>query len=175
MSETANKSMFYCRMGTGLGLTALTLVFLTVADIAIAVTYKNILDDNDTSCALKAAYSLFVIATIGQFVMGVFDTVLVCTTVRTNVSCHCVCYHMKVITHFISCGMIFMGTMIYGIKDPDKIGYSFWMALIAGFFALMNALMWLLTQQTKRFLHEAGVNVTNLEKGKKHDGSEFQA
>ncbi|XP_033727719.1 uncharacterized protein LOC117317044 [Pecten maximus] len=173
MSDTANKSMFYCRMGTGLALTTLTVLFLTIADVAIAVAYKDILADNDTSCALKAAYSLFVIATIGQFAMAVFDTILVCTTVRTNVSCHCVCYHMKVITHFISCAMIFLGTMIYGIKSPDKVAYSFWLALVAGFFALANALMWLLTQQTKRFLKEAGVNVTNLEKGKKHDGSNF--
>ncbi|XP_060066817.1 uncharacterized protein LOC132547078 [Ylistrum balloti] len=173
MSDTASKSMFYCRMGTGLGLTTVTLIFLTIADIAIAVAYKNILEDNDTSCGLKAAYSMFVIATCAQFTMGVFDAILVCTTLRTNVSCNCVCYHMKVITHFVSCGLIFLGTMIYGIKDPDKVGYAFWMVLIAGFFSLMNALMWLLTQQTKRFLKDAGVNVKNLEKGKKADGTEF--
>ncbi|XP_021348539.1 uncharacterized protein LOC110447285 [Mizuhopecten yessoensis] len=175
MSEnTANRSMFYCRMGTGLALTTLTLIFITIADIAIAVAYPDILADNDTSCALKAAYSMFVLTTIGQFTMAVFDTLLVCTTVRTNVSCNCVCYHMKVIVHFTSCGLVFLGTMIYGIKDPDKVGYSFWMALISGFFALINALMWLLTQQTKRFLKDAGVNVKNLEAGKKADGSNFE-
>ncbi|XP_069105772.1 uncharacterized protein [Argopecten irradians] len=171
--DPTKQSMFYCRMGTGLVFTVLTVIFLTIADIAIAVVYPDIMANDDTACSLKASFSLFIIATIGQVVMAVYDAALLYATVQTNVTCPCECYHMKVISHFVTCSVIFLGAMVYGIKSPERVFYGFWLALVSGFFALANALMWLLTQQTKRFLKAAGVNVSNLEKGKMHDGTDI--
>ena len=43
-----------------------------------------------------------------------------------------------------------MGTIVYGSKDPDKIGVGFWFSLSAAILCLICAIMWLITQHLKR-------------------------
>ncbi|XP_069105480.1 uncharacterized protein [Argopecten irradians] len=124
MSDPGQQGMFYSRMITGLTLTVLSLVFLTIADVSIAVKYENILADDDTACSLKAAYSMFIITTIIEFVIAVYDTSLLCILLQTGspTTC-CDCYNIQVTGHFFSCILLFIGVMIYGIKDQEMVGY----------------------------------------------------
>ena len=46
--------------------------------------------------------------------------------------------------------MIMMGTIIYGSKDPEKIGVGFWFSIYAAILCLISAIMWLITQRLKR-------------------------
>lgn len=48
--------------------------------------------------------------------------------------------------------MILTGTIIYGSKNSDKINWAFWFALSAAILALVNGIMWCMTQQMKRFI-----------------------
>ncbi|XP_069105479.1 uncharacterized protein [Argopecten irradians] len=167
MSDPGQQGMFYSRMITGLTLTVLSLVFLTIADVSIAVKYENILADDDTACSLKAAYSMFIITTIIEFVIAVYDTSLLCILLQTGspTTC-CDCYNIQVTGHFFSCILLFIGVMIYGIKDPEMVGYSFWLALTAGLLTLANTLMWLITQKAKKLVFKStrGVNVRTIGK-----------
>ena len=61
--------------------------------------------------------------------------------------------HVKCIIFFsIAVGMILLGAIIYGSKNSDKIGWAFWFALTAAILALVNGIMWCMTQQMKRFI-----------------------
>jgi len=62
---------------------------------------------------------------------------------------------------------IVLGTMIYGIKDSDKVGWGFWMALAAGFFCCINGLMYFMTQQMRSYLQRSGVDMNALDRGGK--------
>ncbi|XP_033726915.1 uncharacterized protein LOC117316440 [Pecten maximus] len=167
-----SRNLFYCRIGAGLGITCVTVTCLLTIDIVIAVEHPRLLIDSDRACSMKAAFSLFVMSTIAQFMMGIIDIVLLCKPKNEEATSNTECKHFKIIIHFCSGAGIFIASLIYGIKYPGRVRWSFWMALVAGFFAIANAVLWLLTQQTKRYLEKAGVNVKNLEDGKMADGTE---
>lgn len=161
MSDPTQQGMFYCRMVTGLALTGVSLVLLGVADVSIGVIYENILFNDEAACSLKAAYSMFIITTIIQFVIAVYDIALLCLLLQTgSPRVCCDCQYLKVSGHFSSCILLFIGVMIYGIKDQEMVGYSFWLALTAGLLTLANTLMWLITQKAKKFVNKEADRVT---------------
>lgn len=138
----------------------------------IAVDNPDVVRYGDKDCSLKAVFSLYVSITIAQFLMGVVDVVLFVWPKKEENNKRRECKLFKVLIHFNSGAGIVAALFIYGLGHQDKVGWAFWMAVVAGFLAISNAILWILTQQTKLYLVRAGVNVKHLEDGKMADGTD---
>lgn len=149
--DRVQKGILLCRGLTSLLLTFFTWILTLSAIIGITVDYGNILM-SDQGCGMKAAFGLFVCADCCMFFLIVWDGVNLCMLYYTKGCCHCECYHMNFSFQIASFGMLLVGTIIYGSKDPDKIGWAFWFCLTSALLCLIVGIMWCMTQQMKRFI-----------------------
>ncbi|XP_021347918.1 uncharacterized protein LOC110446901 [Mizuhopecten yessoensis] len=124
---------------------------------------------------MKAAFSLFIMSTTAQVLMALTDTILLCCSAKKEASLKYECKYLKIIVHFCSGVGISIATIIFGLKHPGKVSWSFWLTVVAAILAVANALVWLLTQHDKRALKRAGVNVKHLQDGKMADGTDRES
>ncbi|XP_062593554.1 uncharacterized protein LOC134255031 [Saccostrea cucullata] len=130
MMDEVSSRFFLFRTVVGAMLSQISVFLLVPSLIAFSTKFPKALDNKESDCSIKVAFSCMVISTSIESLLWCWILFTIFVAVESKGYCHLKCYHIEVLLHFISFGSSGVGVTIFAYKHNREVWY--WIFAVAG-------------------------------------------